>query len=189
MGMGKAIDPAGLSESGEQCVRIINRLRLLDLQTDQLISSILPPVESHVDRMLAGLIELSKVANYPLVREMLNRLEKDLFENWDGKMEWLAKGFSVKVRGETEYQMLKHVIESRNAIIHGNGTLTERQRGNFNQLVTLKRNLTKHLLIELHGIRMEFSPASRARVFEIVIVFIDAFDSAILSSFPEAKRL
>ncbi|WP_157129299.1 hypothetical protein [Nocardia amamiensis] len=187
--MGTSVAPEQLTESGERCLRSLSSLRLIDLPTEQFISSILIPLESHVSRIVALVIAKSGVVNHRFVEEMLTKLERDIFDSWPGRIGWLSRGFSVQIQGTATYQRFTYLVEVRNAIIHGDGQFTDKQQKNFNALIELKKTLSKELDIECRGIRLSFGPNSQDLAFGIAVSFLAYFDSVVLSDFPEVKRI
>lgn len=187
--MGAKIAPDQLTESGERCLRGILDLRSADMPTMQFVSSLLIPLEAHVTRVVAQVIANSGAVGHPFVEKMLSSLEKEIFDTWPGRLSWLSRGFSVQIQGTAEYQRFSHLIEVRNAIVHGEGQLTEKQqKKDLKALLSLRKDLSIELDIECRGVHLSFGAHTRDRVFDIAISFLRRFDSEVLATFPGVKR-
>ncbi len=187
--MGTTVEPRLLTESGENCLRRIAALLGFPLPVPQLVTSMVTTVEAHVGRVIARLIVLSDVQVDRFGAAMVAHLEDEFVRTWLARTQWLDKGFDVAVRGGTTYQQFNVVIELRNAVVHGDGQLTDLQTKNLNKMLILRKDLWNTLGVDCSGMRPQYPAASRDHVLDVVTKFVVAFDKEILTKFPAAARL
>lgn len=187
--MGTITNPAELTESGERCLRRVLDLVRADLPAPHFVTASLTSVEAHVSRMLARLIVLSDAQTITFANAMIAHLEEDFNKSWESRMKWLSDGFGLSFAGGSEYQDLKIVIEARNAVIHGEGQLTDRQTKSLTKLMQMRKRLFDVAEIDCRGVTLRFSPRSVARSQDAIVTFVTAFDAAVIMAAPEARRL
>lgn len=116
-----------------------------------IVVSSVSSVEAHITRLLSELIESEIAKMSKLSVALLSERRDDIFRTWDSRLEWLSKGFGVKVAGDREIQDCKYVADLRNAILHGGSELTPMQIRSFGGAVQLKRRLTRLLGVQFDG--------------------------------------
>ncbi|WP_329127327.1 hypothetical protein [Streptomyces sp. NBC_01465] len=136
-------------------------------------------VEVHVDRSLESLINDSGVSGLPIGATFLSRYGEDMSRSWDARYEWLSDGFGVKVKGAKFQQDFHAVIECRNAIVHGSGNLTKRQRSSFGKFIQLRKQMESVLNVRVHGTEVSFSVDSARNALRVASAFVQCFDSAV----------
>lgn len=186
--MGSRVDPALLTRSGEQCLHRLSELPRLGLPPAQLITVIVTVVEGHVSRVLNSLIVLSDVDSNPLGHALLIRQADNMDSTWDNRKHWLKSAFDVDYAGSSAYQGLEVLVEARNAVVHGDGSLTERQKRPLKKLLSLRSLLQSRLGATLQG-RLYFGEATSERAMEIARLFVLEFDKMVIEKHPEARGL
>lgn len=187
--MGVLVDPGRLTESGERCLaRVIEQYRL-GLPPAHLATGVVTPVEVHVSRVIGRLIALSDVPTIDFGQAMITHIGKSFTSTWDYRIAWLRDGFRLSLAGEKPYQDLQLVVEARNAVVHGDGQLTEWQPRDAAKLATLRKRLDKTLGVDCRGIVLTFGESSEERIVHVVREFVVRFDAMVLDSYPQARRL
>lgn len=186
--MGASVDPAKLTESGEHCLARLSALSLLDLPVPQFVTSAMTVVEIHVSRVLARLIVLSDLQATKLGAALVDQMRDDMNRTWDSRMSWLNRGFGLAIAGEVESQRLNDVTELRNAVVHGDGRLTDFQTASLTRVIALQRDLRRHLDVQAAG-AIRYGPKAASLVEGAIRTFVIFFDARVLADFPKARRL
>ena len=186
--MGPAVDPAELTESGERCLLRLTELPRLQLPTEQLITVIGTVVEGHVSRILARLIVLSKIDESPFGNALLQSQVDSMDNTWPDRNHWLTRGFELAYPGLSPYQSFDVLVQARNAIVHGDGALTDRQTRKIKDLLILRKDFQKKLDATVRG-RLQFGDTSAKRAMEIARGFVVAFDKEVILKHPGARIL
>lgn len=186
--MGQIVDPAALTESGERCLLRLCELPTMGLPSAQLITVIGTVVEGHVSRILARLIVLSDVDSNPLGRALLSKQLDSMDNTWPDRNHWLRSAFALEYTGGTAYQDFDVLVQARNAVVHGDGSPTDRQSRDLQKLLTLRREFQKKLDATLHG-RLAFGRGSSDMAMRIAREFVAAFDTEVITKHPVARRL
>jgi hypothetical protein len=186
--MGSIVNPGALTESGERCLRRLCELTILGLPPAQLITVIGTVVEGHVSRILARLIVLSDVESTPLGSAMLSKQLESMDNTWADRNYWLRNGFALEYTGDAAYQDFDVLVQARNAVVHGDGSPTDRQTRDLKKLAALRRDFQKRLDATLHG-RLSFGPQSSDLAMQIAREFVVAFDAEVVAKHPAARRL
>lgn len=188
--MGPVIDPNRLTPSGERCVRRLDRLAALGLPPEQFVTAVTTPVEAHVSRMIGYLILLSDIDRSALGRALIEAAEDAMTRNWTDRTDWLARGFEISVRDRTAWQRFDTVVQARNALVHGDGFLSDQQLAlTLTKLLTLKRRLGDELGVSWSGGRLAFDSSSARAAHDAARTFVADLDERILAKFPQVSRL
>ncbi|MFD7184966.1 hypothetical protein ACFV90_33850 [Streptomyces sp. NPDC059904] len=137
-------------------------------------------VEVHVDRALETLVAYSGLSSLPIGGAFISRYAEDMSRTWDTRYEWLADGFGIRMKGEKFQQDFHGMVECRNAIVHGSGHLTKRQRNGFAKFVQLRKQLESVLNVRVHGTEIVFSTDSAQDSLRVASSFVRGFDRAVL---------
>ena len=187
--MGHPVDPARLTESGEQCLLRLGRLPSLRLPTGQLITVIGTVVEGHVSRILARLIVLSHVDSIQLGQALLDEQLDSMNDSWPKRNRWLKAGFDLDHAGYAPYQDFDLLVQARNAVVHGDGALTDRQRRDgTRKIIQLRNDLLAKLDITLRG-QLRYGPDSAERALRVAREFVVDFDARVIRKHPQARTL
>lgn len=187
--MGVLIDPSKLTESGERCVQRLSELGQLHLPPAQLLTAIGTAVEVHVSRIIARLIVLSGVQDDTLGQALLEHAEQEINKSWSSRGKWLKQGFGVEYMGDPAYQSFDTLVELRNAVVHGDGSLSDQQqKRGLAALRTLRQAFAKRLDVEFYG-RAKYGPHSSILAMDIARSFVQEFDQKVICLYPDARRL
>ncbi|MEU3576351.1 hypothetical protein AB0H24_08030 [Streptomyces globisporus] len=172
-----------LTSSGEQCIETLSRLALRvehsAVSPEWIFIDAVTAVEVHVDRTIDTLVSTSGVSDSRFGRALLTKLGDDMNRSWPARYEWLSGGFGFNIRGQTFEQNFDVVIECRNAIVHGSGSLTSRQQSNFARFTELRRRLASVLKVDVHGVNLALSAESAKRSITVSRDFIYGFDLSV----------
>ncbi len=187
---GGALRPDSLSDSGDECVRRLGNLARLaaepSAETAWIVIASVAVVEAHVGRIILRLVDQTGVQATPLGRALVADSRDAFVDSWGSRLQWLNRGFGVALAGGSEYQSFNVLVQARNAILHGEGYLTERQVRRLARVLELKRNLRSVLGVETVGRQVMFSAATRTRTLSVSRTFVDHFDAEVLKRFPAA---
>ncbi len=187
--MGSVVDPSNLTESGERCLRRIAAFAQTPMPEGQLATAVTTAVEVHINRVLGRLIVLSNLQASPFAEAMIAELEDALIRTWESRMSWLARGFGIAVTGRQPYQRFDATIQLRNAIVHGDGQLTDLQQKSLAKLTALKRNLWTALSVQCIGLVPVPTASTHAAIIDVARVFVASFDAEALRIHPAIARL
>jgi hypothetical protein len=175
-----------LTTSGESCLTSLSRLYLLSseptVSPEWILVDAVTAVEVHVDRTIEALVADSGISSLPIGGAFLSRYAEEMSRTWDARYEWLADGFEVKMRGEKAQQDFQVLVECRNAIVHGSGHLTRRQRSSLGKFIQLRKQLKSVLDIDVHGTAIVFSRNSARVSLRVASSFVQGFDRTVLES-------
>lgn len=187
--MGHAVDPARLTESGERCLLRLCELPSLGLPTAQLITVIGTVVEGHVSRILARLVVLSDVDSTQFGQLLLEKQLDSMNDSWPKRNEWLRAGFDIDHASHAPHQDFQVLVQARNAVVHGDGSLTDRQRKDGLQKFLARRDAFRQKLdITLRG-HLRYGGDSADRAMQIARAFVADFDARVIKEHPQARTL
>jgi hypothetical protein len=187
--VGYQVDPADLTESGEDCMRRLVELERLHMPPAPLITAIGTVVEVHVSRALTQLVRASRIESSAFGAALLNELEPTMTRTWRDRGHWLKLGFSVEYRGNKPYQDFEVLVDLRNTIVHGDGQLSDLQaRSAIKDLVKMRAQFADRLEVALNE-RARFSPSTSTKALLIARAFVQDFDRQLLSKYPFMWRL
>lgn len=182
MGAGKG-NFEELTTSGESCLNALSRLSSFSghsaVSPDWIIVDAVAAVEVHVDRAIESLVTHSGLASLPIGGAFLSRYGEDMSRTWDARYEWLSDGFGIRVKGDKFQQDFHVAVECRNAIVHGSGHLTKRQRNSFGKFIQLRKQLESVLSVSVHGTEIVFSADSVRYSLNVATAFVHGFDQAV----------
>jgi hypothetical protein len=135
--------------------------------------------ESLVDQLLDTLVAESTVGDTPLGRRLLQKNADAFHQSWEERHGWLSSGFGIEMAGTREGQRLNTVIAVRNAIIHGDGKLTDKQLKNPAAAIALRRNVRQVLDSDVQGRRIMLGVDAGRRSVLVASEYVLAVDAAI----------
>ena len=182
--MGNTVDPAALTDSGERCLRRVSDLYLLHLAAEHFAVVAMAPVEVHVTSVIHRLIGSSPESDTDFGRALIEHIDSGFVDNWPSRMKWLKNGFGLTIVGNRPYQDLRLVIELRNAMVHGDGQLTEKQVG---QIRTLRSDLAKGLSVSCQGRILQPSASTAENTLRVIRSFVADFDAVVMRVYPAAR--
>lgn len=152
-----------------------------------LITAGVTVVEAHVDRVIKGLVAASGLAEATFGSAILSRYGSDFTRTWPDRFYWLDRGFNVAATGETEGQDMQTAIELRNAIVHGDMSLTDLQVEKLAAMVQLKRRLWSVLDVECLGRRLVLSDRTAVKAATVCVKFVRYFDAKVILAHPTGE--
>lgn len=136
------------------------------------IISAIATVEAHVDATVKLLTDMDRQTRSKLGNYLVDQYESDFSRNWKSRQSVLRDGFGVFVESERVAQDLKIVVDVRNALMHGDGKLTDLQSAKWRTVVTLRRDMARRLDIELQGRRLVIGEGSAKKACSILIEYV-----------------
>lgn len=192
--MGSQFTSYQLTSSGDQCLAALARLAQ-EKRTQGgrggawTIISATTLAEGHADWILRSLLLLSQIDVSPLGAALLSASQDDMFRTWESRLEWLKDGFGIAIAGDRPTQDFMTVVSVRNAIVHGNGRLTNMQARSLDQLVQLRKRLAGSLDIKLSATQLILGEDSAVRALAISREFVIHLDKSALSAEPSVMGL
>lgn len=134
-------------------------------------------VENYVDGLLDLLAGeyLTGESDFQLAIEELAR--DRLHQNWPSRRDWLREAFGISVDGRTEDQDFTLLVQLRNAVAHGGGTLTRIQKRKLSEQLELERNLRQRLEVRVDGYRLRTTRKTALAAIQVGNRFVRALDS------------
>lgn len=188
--MGTVIDPSRLTRSGENCLRRIDQLASLRLPVEHFVTAMTAPVEAHVSRVISHLVRDSDMDRSALGRALLEEVESEMTQNWPNRTGWLARGFDIHVAGDLAWQRFDTVIQARNALVHGDGQLSDQQKAlALTKLIQLKKRLRDEMNVGWSRGRLAFDATSGAAAHDAARRFVADLDARIQATYPQVRGL
>lgn len=178
-----------LTDSGESAIRAIARLRFSDESTERVLILLSTLVEGHVARTLRALVDSDRGDRRKFESALVAKAEENMYMSWPSMFEWLSSGFDIQVQGSGAAQAFESCIDVRNAIIHGDGKLTELQSRNFGASVATRGDATKRLGVHFIGNRVVMGDSTREKALLAARDFVFYFDSQFLAKYPGLGRV
>ncbi|MDB4893846.1 MAG: hypothetical protein JWN15_108 [Firmicutes bacterium] len=142
-------------------------------------------VESHVDRVIKHLFEVSGGINHEVSRKLYDEVRDSIYKSWPARHKWLARAFDVKITGEKFTQDFILVVGLRNSIVHGGGSLTPIQISRIPDMVILKKGFKKTLDVECIGRTVILGDETVQCAIRACRDYLIGFDAAVTDSHPE----
>jgi hypothetical protein len=168
----------------EELVQVTILSSQVEVPSDWIVVTCTTCIESHFDRVLNCLIEASGAGHDRFSNSLLENSRDEIFKTWDSRLKWLDSGFAVSIAGDRPIQEYRTLVELRNAIVHGQGSLTEIQLRNFQRLLDLKRRMTRLMEVQFHGHKVLLPPYIGPKVIQICRSAIVCLDTALLQAHP-----
>lgn len=178
-----------LTESGEATLRAITRLRLSSDSTERVLILLATLVEVHVAKVLKVLVGINRAGRPRFESALVADVEENMYLSWPSMWKWLSVGFDIKVQGVGPAQAFESCIDIRNAIIHGNGRLTEMQSKNFTASISMRSEAVRRLGVHFVGNRVVVDAQTRELALLAARDFVLYFDSQVLGKYPKLRGL
>ncbi|MFD7236893.1 hypothetical protein ACFWAT_16515 [Streptomyces syringium] len=182
--------PRSLSSSGEEAIRRISALlkeaedfRVMGGGNEVVAFATL--TEAHVDKTIRQLFSDSGVLEAEVSRRLYLEVHDSIHRSWDARYKWLSQTFNVKIAGERFEQDFGLLVELRNSIIHGNGSLTSLQASRVPQMFSIRAGLRRALGLESHGRSFLLNGAIVVPAAKICRDYIFGFDALVQERFPK----
>jgi hypothetical protein len=144
-------------------------------------------VEVHVDRVLDLFLRQSAVNETALGRLLLSEAESGIHQTWISRHRWLRVAFDIDMSSTPEWQKLKTVVDLRNALVHGGGTLTPRQTADIGKRIDLERRLRFHLDAEVSKTGITLAANTSNAAISIARAYIVRLDESLIGA-PKGVR-
>jgi hypothetical protein len=141
-------------------------------------------VEAHVSRLLQRVFALSGVEQTPVGRLLYQNHRDDIFRSWENRVHWLTRILGLQLAASSSYQQFRTLVELRNALVHGDGTLTEFQSKDMNKALALRRDLASTLAVQVVGTRLLMGDETVKRGIAVARVFVRELDAAVICGDP-----
>lgn len=142
-------------------------------------------VEAYADGVLGRLIAQSGYDATTFGRAMLAELEDRIYQSWLERHAWLDKGFSVRVTGTPAAEGMQTVVDLRNALVHGNGKLTDRQSRDMAALIALEGRLWRALAVRTERGIVHCSSTTGVKAIGAGLAYIRALDAEVRLKQPQ----
>lgn len=156
-------------------------------QQAQVVLTVATLAEAYSEAVLRQLIIASSRDLGPFARAMYAELEDRIFQSWEERHSWLAKGFGIKLAGSRHAQDLQTLVDLRNALVHGAGTLTDRQSRDLGKLVHLETSLRRTLDVHVERGRVHLTESTGHMAVSIARAYILALDASSREAHPGAR--
>ncbi|MGR0220874.1 hypothetical protein [Agromyces sp. ZXT2-6] len=119
--------------------RLVGLLELNEVAPSaMLVSNVTTIVEVYVDHVLDFLIDQDPATQYAFGAALVSAHRREMHDSWPHRHDWLAKGFGLAIGATPEGNRLLSLVDLRNALVHGNGVLTERQTLDWRSLAKIR---------------------------------------------------
>lgn len=164
----------------EDTIRALNRVssRWKNDVSGQIVA-VSSRVEALADRFIDLLIRESGVDSTQLGKSLLQEYGDSFHQSWPARNKILKGGFGIKAASMPVWQNMELVIEVRNAIVHGDGSLTSRQAKDPASLITMRKRMAKLLRSDIQGRSVRLSDEAGVLSAEIAIKYATSLDEVV----------
>lgn len=138
--------------------------------------------EALTDSFIDSLAASSPVNDSQFGRQLLARAADSFHQTWPDRNSWLNAGFGVSIAGERAGQEFDLLVEVRNALVHGQGSLTDRQTRRTSEAIALQRRIESVLKAQVAGRRILLGPTAGPLALGITRTFVVALDHAVAAA-------
>lgn len=159
-----------LSEVPAETERSLFRLRLISIESSsarEVILSSVSEVEHAVDTFVLSNVNRYSHRQNEIGTFFIERHLSEYLMSWSNRFTLLSELFDVSNSGEVVGQNFRKLLEVRNALMHGNGSMTSVQTGNFGKCTSLMRDLNSLFGVEFRGRELILDSVDRGRVFDV----------------------
>ncbi|WP_101556975.1 MULTISPECIES: hypothetical protein [Brevibacterium] len=143
------------------------------------ILAVISEVESSVDFILQEEIEESATGVSMISDYFVRKKLPDYFMTWSGRKELLRDLFRFNGFSNSVGQEFMLIVEIRNALVHGNGSLTELQCKDLKRMLNLKTGLSSKFSIGFSGRRLVLDSRICSEVCEACAKFLIEVDRTV----------
>lgn len=155
-------------------LREISRCIPCELSSSRELASVIVSITTIIEGYVDGLVDVS-VRDSPVGETRFGALLiQDRRDDFKGTWKWrfdLLRVFSLQCDDEG-VRRFRLLIELRNAIVHGGGSLTDRQAGSLVKQLALQRDLASVFCVDFDGRRCIFDTASVRRSIDVGCQFV-----------------
>ncbi|UKA76463.1 hypothetical protein [Arthrobacter sp. FW306-07-I] len=123
-----------------------------------------------------------------LGKNLLQEYGDSFHQSWLARNRVLKSGFGIQAGSMPAWQDMELVIEVRNAIVHGDGSLTSRQAKDPASLIIMRKRMAKLLRSDIQGRLVRLNDEAGVLSAEIAIRYATSLDelvSAVRPAFVE----
>lgn len=177
-----------LSRPAEAALWAIAAIDLHNNPPDFAVLRVPAIAENYVDALLEELTSkyLGGESEFEIALEQI--AHERLHQNWASRRKWLRDSFSISVDGQPEDQDFTLLVQLRNAIAHGTGTLTRLQRTALSDQLELERSLRQRLAVRVDGARIMTTKATAEAAVRVGATFVRALDKVASSVLRRSAR-
>lgn len=135
--------------------------------------------ESVADRLIDELVALSGLSDSRLGSSLLKASAPSFHQSWQKRHELLSSGFGISVRGRASWRDLDVVVQVRNALMHGQGFLTDMQVRNAATALKLSRRVEEVLGSQIQAREILLGEDAGERAVEVAAAYIIELDSLV----------
>lgn len=160
----------------------IRRLSALLVESDPYSSALTTAVataEAHVDATIQQLLDRSDARNSQLGAFLIDRSTASFRQTWSARHELLRDAFGIVVEPQALVQQLSLIVDVRNALAHGDGSLTPVQTTSWLKANELRRNLERRLHVSVEGRIITITSESVQTAVEMLIDYVIGLEMAV----------
>lgn len=139
-------------------------------------------VESQVDKLIRGKIYSLGLGHSSVSDYFINNHLPEYFGTWSKRKSLLKGLFNFDGYSCAVGQEFDSLVDIRNSLMHGGGSLTELQRKNFRNSLKMKRKLESKFSVRFSGNRMVLEGSASRVAGEVSVRFLIAVDEAIAAT-------
>ncbi|MCM3849582.1 hypothetical protein ND486_25635 [Pseudonocardia sp. DR1-2] len=152
---------------------------------DSVVITLASICEGFADHVLALLIARAGRNHGTFERLLIKHVGDDFYSSWDSRLKWLSHGFDLLNPGSRVVQDLRVMVELRNAIVHGDGSLSSFQTRQLAKQLTLERQLYERLEVTIEARAYYLSGRTVAQAKGISVSFVEELDKALTKKLKE----
>lgn len=142
--------------------------------------------ESYTDRTLRLLVQNSTISGVRFGTALIEAIEEQFYRSWNDRLNWLSKGFGIDVSGR-EVHCTRTLADLRNAIVHGGGKMTSRQRTPVDAQVGLERRFGDIFMVRVEAGLLYYGSETALKAIEVAREYVVYLDRATRAQFPELQ--
>nr|WP_146224133.1 hypothetical protein [Streptomyces sp. FT05W] len=135
--------------------------------------------------MIKTLFALDPAMQHPLTTALHEEVEDSVYRSWESRRKWLVSAFNIRIAGDKPSQDFEAVVALRNALVHGDGRLTDLQTSKPKDLFALSEKLTRVLGVQMDGRVVHLSSGVALRSAAVSRDYLLHFDGALLGAHPD----
>lgn len=174
----------------QSLLRLVASLRAVASQTaptEHWVISAAIEAESYTDRILEALVEASSIRSVRFGSALISSVKDHLYRSWDDRLDWLMKGFNIATNNVREVSDVRTLADLRNALVHGGGRMTLRQRNRVESQVGLEARFMSLLNVCTEGGLLYLGSETAIKSIEIARGYIVYVDRTARLEFPSMR--
>ncbi len=168
-----------VSAEAEITVRRLSILLVAGAPHPSALTTAVATVEAHVDATIQQLLDRSGAAHSQLGAFLIDRTTASFRQTWAARQELLRDGFGVVVEPQALVQQLSLIVDARNALAHGDGSMTAMQTTSWSKAHELRRNFERKIQVSVEGRSLTITTRSVAIAVKMLIDYVIGLDLAV----------